>query len=167
MKYLLFLGLPLLVLDQVTKYLVLLNIPYGGEVPVIPGFFSLVHTTNTGAAFGLFQNNNLFFILLAVTAFVVILFLLIRDRISPKARLTVTTKISFGLLAAGILGNLIDRVARGNVIDFLNFYFRQYAWPAFNVADSCICIAVGLLVLTSFRPPRNAVGPIEPAGRDK
>ena len=167
MKYLLFLGLPLLVLDQVTKYLVLRNIPYGGEDPVIPGFFSLVHTTNTGAAFGLFQNNNLFFILLAVTAFVVILFLLIRDRISPKARLTVTTKISFGLLAAGILGNLIDRVARGNVIDFLNFYFRQYAWPAFNVADSCICIAVGLLVLTSFRPPRNAVGPIEPAGRDK
>lgn len=167
MKYLLFLGLPLLVLDQVTKYLVLRKIPYGGEVPVIPGFFSLVHTTNTGAAFGLFQNNNLFFILLAATAFVVILFLLIRDRINPKARLAVTTKISFGLLAAGILGNLIDRVTRGNVIDFLNFYFRQYAWPAFNVADSCICIAVGLLVLTSFRPPRNAVGPIEPAGRDK
>jgi signal peptidase II len=167
MKYLLFLGLPLLVLDQVTKYLVLRNIPYGGEVPVIPGFFSLVHTTNTGAAFGLFQNNNLFFILLAVTAFVVILFLLIRDRINPKARLAVTTKISFGLLAAGIMGNLIDRVARGNVIDFLNFYIRQYAWPAFNVADSCICIAVGLLILTSFRPPRNVVGPIEPAGRDK
>ena len=167
MKYLLFLGLPLLVLDQVTKYLILRNIPYGGEVPVIPGFFSLVHTTNTGAAFGLFQNNNLFFILLAVAAFVVILFLLIRDRINPKARLTVTTKISFGLLAAGILGNLIDRVTRGNVIDFLNFYFHQYAWPAFNVADSCICIAVGLLVLTSFRPPRIAVGPIEPAGRDK
>ena len=167
MKYLLFLGLPLLVLDQVTKHLVLRKIPYGGEVPVIPGFFSLVHTTNTGAAFGLFQNNNLFFILLAVTAFVVILFLLIRDRINPKVRLAVTTKISFGLLAAGILGNLIDRVARGNVIDFLNFYFRQYAWPAFNVADSCICIAVGLLVLTSSRPPRNAVGPIEPAGRDK
>ena len=167
MKYLLFLGLPLLVLDQVTKHLVLRKIPYGGEVPVIPGFFSLVHTTNTGAAFGLFQNNNLFFILLAVTAFVVILFLLIRDRINPKVRLAVTTKISFGLLAAGILGNLIDRVARGNVIDFLNFYFRQYAWPAFNVADSCICIAVGLLVLTSFRPPRNVVGPIEPAGRDK
>ena len=167
MKYLLFLGLPLLVLDQVTKYLILRNIPYGGEVPVISGFFSLVHTTNTGAAFGLFQNNNLFFILLAVTAFVVILFLLIRDRINPKARLTVTTKISFGFLAAGILGNLIDRVTRGNVIDFLNFYFHQYVWPAFNVADSCICIAVGLLVLTSFRPPRNAVGPIEPAGRDK
>jgi signal peptidase II len=167
MKYLLFLGLPLLVLDQVTKYLVLQNIPYGGEVPVIPGFFSLVHTTNTGAAFGLFQHNNLFFILLAATAFVVILFLLIRDRINPKAHLAVTTKISFGLLAAGILGNLIDRVARGNVIDFLNFYFRQYAWPAFNIADSCICIAVGLLVLTSFRPPRNAVGPIEPAGRNK
>jgi signal peptidase II len=167
MKYLLFLGLPLLVLDQITKYLVLRNIPYGGEVPVIPGFFSLVHTTNTGAAFGMFQNNNLFFILLAVTAFVVILFLLIRDQTNPKARLAVTTKISFGLLAGGILGNLVDRVTRGNVVDFLNFYIHQYAWPAFNVADSCICVAVGLLVLTSFRPPRNATEQVRPARRDK
>lgn len=167
MKYLLFLGLPLLVLDQITKYLVLRHIPYGEEVPVIPGFFSLVHTTNTGAAFGMFQNNNLFFILLAVTALVVILFLLIRDQTNPKARLALTTKISFGLLVGGILGNLIDRVTRGNVIDFLNFYIGQYAWPAFNIADSCICVAVGLLVLTSFRPEQKGVGKIGPANRKK
>jgi signal peptidase II len=115
----------------------------------------------------MFQNNNLFFILLAVTAFVVILLLLIRDQINPKARLAVTTKISFGLLAAGILGNLLDRVTRGNVIDFLNFYIRQYAWPAFNIADSCICVAVGLLVLTSFRPQQKGVGRIGPADQDK
>ena len=169
MKYLLFLGLPLLVLDQITKWIVLQNIPHGGEVSVIPGFFSLVHVTNTGAAFGMFQNNNLFFILLAIAAFAVVLFLLIRDQVSinPKARLTALTKISFSLLAAGVIGNLFDRVVRGNVIDFLHFYIREYAWPAFNVADSCICIAVGLLVLTSFRSPRNAVGRIRPAQRNK
>lgn len=169
MKYLLFLGLPLLVLDQITKWVVLQNIPYGAEVPVIPGFFSLVHVTNTGAAFGLFQNNNLFFILLAVAAFAVVLFLMIRDQIStnPKARLSVLTKISFGLLAAGVIGNLSDRLIRGNVIDFLHFYVREYAWPAFNVADSCICVAVGLLVLGSFRSPQKAIGRIPPAQRDK
>ena len=115
----------------------------------------------------MFQNNNLFFILLAVTALVVILFLLIRDQTNPKARLALTTKISFGLLVGGILGNLIDRVTRGNVIDFLNFYIGQYAWPAFNIADSCICVAVGLLVLTSFRPEQKGVGKIGPANRKK
>ncbi len=161
MRFLLFLTLPLLVIDQVTKWLVLQQIPPGAEVPVIQGFFSLVHVTNTGAAFGLFQNNNLFFIVLAVAALITLFFLLIRDSqtTDPKKRLKLLTKIALSLLAAGVLGNLIDRLFRGSVVDFLNFYIREYVWPSFNVADSCICIAAGLLILGSFlnRPEKQTI----------
>src|ERR1700724_3619756 len=152
MRYLVLLGLPLYALDQFTKWLVRQNIPYGGEIPIIPGFFSLVHASNTGAAFSLFTGNNFFFVGLAVAALAVIFFLLIRDSRPRKAeqRLNLLTKISFGLLASGILGNLTDRIFRGAVTDFLHFYVNEYAWPSFNVADSCICIAAGLLILGSF-----------------
>jgi signal peptidase II len=152
MKYLIYLGLPLFALDQLTKWLVRENIPYGAEIPIIPGFFSLVHASNTGAAFSMFTGNNIFFIGLAVAALAVIIFLLVRDsrmRITQDG-LNEITKVSFGLLASGIFGNLVDRILRGAVTDFLHFYIRQYAWPSFNVADSCICIAAGLLILGSF-----------------
>jgi signal peptidase II len=156
MKFLLGLSLPLILLDQLSKWLIQQNIPYGSEVPIIPGFFSLVHVSNTGAAFSLLQGNNLFFVVLAISALAVVIFLLIRDhwQTDPLRRLHWTTKVSLALLAAGILGNLIDRLIRGSVLDFLHFYFREYAWPSFNVADSCICIAAGLLIFASFRKQR-------------
>ena len=152
MKYLFFLGLPLFALDQLTKWLVRQNIPYGAEIPIIPGFFSLVHASNTGAAFSLFTGNNFFFIGLALVALAVVIFLLVRDSRGSKTeqRLNNITKISFGLLASGILGNVTDRIFRGAVTDFLHFYISEYSWPSFNVADSCICIAAGLLILGSF-----------------
>jgi signal peptidase II len=157
MKFLLLLSLPLILLDQLTKWLVQQNIPYGDEVPIIPGVFSLVHVSNTGAAFSLLQGNNLFFIALATLAVAVVIFLLVRDRwqSDPSRRLLGVTKISFALLAAGILGNLTDRLVKGSVVDFLHFYVREYAWPSFNVADSCICIAAGLLIFASFRKQRT------------
>jgi signal peptidase II len=164
MKHLIFLGLPLFALDQLTKWLVRQNIPYGAEIPIIPGFFSLVHASNTGAAFSMFTGNNFFFIGLASVALVAILFLLIRDprTRTPQQRLSSITKISLGLLAAGIVGNLTDRIFRGAVTDFLHFYLREYAWPSFNVADSCICIAAGLLILSSFQKGRDPL-PRDPA----
>jgi signal peptidase II len=156
MKFLLLLSLPLVLLDQLTKWLIQQNIPYGGEVPIIPGFFSLVHVSNTGAAFSLLQGNNLFFIALAALALAVIFFVLARNQwqTDPARRLHCLTKTSFALLAAGIAGNLIDRLVKGSVVDFLHFYIREYAWPSFNVADSCICIAAGLLIFASFRKQR-------------
>jgi signal peptidase II len=156
MKFLLLLSLPLVLLDQLTKWLIQQNIPYGGEVPIIPGFFSLVHVSNTGAAFSLLQGNNLFFIALAALALAVIFFVLARNQwqTDPARRLHCLTKASFALLAAGIAGNLIDRLIKGSVVDFLHFYIREYAWPSFNVADSCICIAAGLLIFASFRKQR-------------
>jgi signal peptidase II len=153
MRYLIYIGLPLYGLDQLTKWFVRHQIPYGSEVPIIPGFFSLVHASNTGAAFSMFTGNNIFFVCLALAALAVVIFMLVRDSHGHpiSQRLTRLTKISFALLASGILGNLTDRIFRGAVTDFLHFYVRQYAWPSFNVADSCICVAAGLLLLTSFQ----------------
>ena len=158
MRYLLFLSLPLFALDQLTKWFVRQNIPYNGEIPVIPGFFSLIHAANTGAAFSMFTGNNLFFIGLATVALAAIIFFLIRDFRTQKAehRLNNLTRIALGLLASGILGNLTDRVLLGAVTDFLHFYIGEYAWPSFNVADSCICIAATLLIIGSLgRRQRN------------
>jgi signal peptidase II len=149
-KYLLFLSLPLFVLDQLTKWLVLQDIGFGAEIPVIPGFFSLVHVTNTGAAFGMLQGKNTFFILLAAVAVVVVVGLLWQNRpTANRTGLPVITRIALALLLAGIVGNLVDRLWRGQVIDFLHFYHGQYEFPSFNVADSCISVAAALLILSS------------------
>jgi signal peptidase II len=153
MKFLLFVTLPLILLDQLTKWLIQTHIPYGGVIPIIPGFFSLVYVSNTGAAFSIFQGNNFFFVALALVALVVVLFWLIRDQFNPNKEqcMSVVTKIAFSLFVAGIGGNLLDRVLKGSVVDFLDFYYQHYSWPSFNVADSCICVAAALLVLMSFR----------------
>jgi signal peptidase II len=153
MKFLFLVTLPLILLDQLTKWLIQTHISYGDVIPIIPGFFSLVYVSNTGAAFSIFQGNNFFFIALALVALVVVLFWLIRDQFNPnkEQRMSVVTKIAFSLFVAGIGGNLLDRVLKGSVVDFLDFYFQRYSWPSFNVADSCICVAAALLVLMSFR----------------
>ena len=120
---------------------------------VIPGFFTLVHVTNTGAAFGSFRNNNGFFIALSCVALVVVAILLLRPEPRDPWR-----RVALGLLMAGVLGNLTDRLLHGHVIDFLLFNLHvRFAdpWPAFNVADSCICIAVVCFMVYSFRDSRS------------
>ena len=148
MKFILFLSLPLYALDQLTKQLVLRLInPYEARV-VLPDFFSLVNVTNTGAAFGSFRGNNTLFIVISIIALVIVVTLLVRPR-----RLDTLRDLSLGLLLAGILGNLTDRLVYGHVIDFLLFDLHvRYAdpWPAFNVADSCISMAVVLFIIHSF-----------------
>ena len=148
MKFIFFLSLPLYVLDQLTKQWVLRSIsPYNARV-VVPDFFTLVNVTNTGAAFGSFKGNNTFFVIISIIALVVVTVLLVRPRRSDPQR-----DLSLALLLAGILGNLTDRLLYGHVIDFLLFNLHiRYAdpWPAFNVADSCISIAVVLFIIHSF-----------------
>ena len=153
MKFIFFISLPLYFLDQITKAYVLWSITYGGERVVIPGFFKLVHVTNTGAAFGSFKGNNMFFVVLSTLAlFFVVVLLLRRNRVPDAWR-----DISLALLLAGVLGNLTDRLLYGHVIDFLLFDLGPHMpkflhpWPAFNVADSCICIAVVFFIIHSFR----------------
>jgi len=154
MKFILFLSLPLYAVDQLTKQLVLRFIsPYEARI-IVPDFFSLVNVTNTGAAFGSFKGNNVFFILISIIALVVVTILLQRPRQRDAWR-----DLSLALLLAGILGNLTDRLLYGHVIDFLLFNLHvRYAdpWPAFNVADSCISIAVVLFIIHSFWKQKSA-----------
>jgi signal peptidase II len=154
-KFVLFLSLPLYALDQWTKQVVLRFINPDEPLIVIPDFFSLVNVTNTGAAFGSFRGNNGFFIIISSIAFVVVVTLLMRRH--PRS---VWRDVSLALLLAGILGNLTDRLAYGHVIDFLLFNLHiphADPWPAFNVADSCISIAVVLFIIHSFWKEKSAV----------
>lgn len=161
MKYIFLLSLPLYALDQWTKHLVLQSVAPNGDFPVVPNFFHIVNITNTGAAFGSFRGNNTFFVALSCIALLVVVFLLVRHRASDLWR-----DISLALLLAGILGNLTDRLLHGHVIDFLVFYlhFASWAnpWPAFNVADSCICIAVVCFIIHSFLEKKTPTAPAAP-----
>jgi signal peptidase II len=154
MRLILCLSLPLYALDQLTKQWVLRSIrPYEACI-VVPDFFNLVNVTNTGAAFGSFKGNNTFFVIISVIALAVVTVLLVRHRRPDPWR-----DVSLALLLAGILGNLTDRLLYGHVIDFLLFNLHiRYAdpWPAFNVADSCISIAVLLFILHSFGKQKSA-----------
>jgi signal peptidase II len=149
MKFILIISLPLYALDQLTKYLVLLSVDPERPQSVVAGFLDLVNVTNTGAAFGSFKNNNGFFIALSFLALLFVVMLLVRRRSRDHWR-----DVSLALLLAGILGNLSDRLLHGHVIDFILFNLHiplANPWPAFNVADSCICIAVLCFIIHSFK----------------
>jgi signal peptidase II len=146
MKLLLSITLPLYLLDQVTKWLVLRFISTDEFVPVIPSFFYLVLVHNTGAAFGMLKNNNLFFMILASVALVLVAIFARRGAFADAP-----SRLGAALLVSGVLGNLTDRILHGYVIDFLDVILPWYGhWPAFNVADSAICAAAALFLISGF-----------------
>jgi len=146
MKLLLFITLPLYLLDQATKWLVLRFISTDEFVPVIPGVFYLVQVHNTGAAFGMLKNNNLFFMILASVALVLVAIFARRGSFADAP-----SRFGAALLVSGVFGNLTDRILHGYVIDFLDVILPWYGhWPAFNVADSAICAAAALFLISGF-----------------
>ena len=151
------LALVLLVLDQLTKLAVLSSFSLHEVRPVLPGFFNLTYVRNTGAAWGLFSGMNLALALLALL--ISVLLVLFRSRIFPPSRLSTP---ALGLLLGGILGNFFDRVRYDFVVDFLDFHFRSSHFPAFNVADSAICVGVALFCLASFLSSRREKLPSQP-----
>jgi signal peptidase II len=167
MKYLFLISFPLYALDRATKYWVTHSIDPDQPRVVIPNFFHIVNITNTGAAFGSFKNNNAFFIAISCVALLFALVLLLGHRHSQSESKSLWWSrdmwrdLSLALLVAGVLGNLTDRLLFGHVIDFLLFDFGTHVpsflhpWPAFNVADSCICIAVVFFVIHSFRADKK------------
>jgi signal peptidase II len=143
-------------LDQATKLLVERWLPLGAQVPVIKGFFNLVHIHNRGAAFGLLAGWSLnfarfFFIVTTSLVLVVVGYLWWR---LPPGRWAAAW--GYGLIMTGALGNLIDRVRLGEVIDFLDLYWGRFHWPAFNVADSLVCLGAGLLVWVILTEEKGA-----------
>jgi signal peptidase II len=141
------------VLDQVTKFWIDARMPLGtygppGGITVIENFFYLVHVGNTGAAWSMFSGKSAWLALLAFVTLGAIYFW--RHSLGLRQRVV---QISFGLLCGGIVGNLVDRLLHGHVIDFLDFHFGSYVYPTFNVADAAICVGVGIYVIHSLRSP--------------
>jgi signal peptidase II len=150
-------------LDQATKLWVLDRLvfptywPEQGAITVIEGFFYIVHVGNTGAAWSLFAGQSGYLALLAALTLSGIYFW--RQHLGLK---NIRAQVAFGLLCGGIVGNFIDRLLHGHVIDFLDFHLGSYIYPTFNVADSCILIGVLIYLWHSFTEPSPAVRPPNP-----
>lgn len=135
-------------LDQATKLHVDYHFDLYESVPVIPGLFSLTYIRNQGAAFGILAESSIrvpFFISVSLLAMLAILWFLKTRHNSQRLG-----NLGLSLVFAGALGNLIDRIRLGEVIDFIDVYWRQHHWPAFNVADSAITVGVVLLLLETW-----------------
>ena len=174
MKLFLYLSLPLYLLDQATKLWIVRSFPDprepvpGRVIEVVPDFFQIVRVHNTGMAFGMFNGNphaNWIFGFIGIAAVTAIVIFWKKGAFPDRV-----SKVAASLLVAGIVGNLTDRIlpGRGYVVDFLDFqppfYGRLFPssgghFPSFNVADSCICVAAGLLILSAFLQARIASPP--------
>jgi len=152
--------LVVIALDQSTKLMIQQTLPLHKKVEIIPGFFNLIHVRNTGGAFGIFGGEkgpvgSVLFVVASLIAVGILVILFLRVKEHEK-----TLAFSLTLLLSGAIGNLLDRLSYGEVIDFLDFYISPYHWPAFNVADSAISIGIGLMALELLikehkKPSRN------------
>jgi signal peptidase II len=132
--------------DQLTKYIVDRTMPLHYSIPIIDSFFNLTYIRNTGAAFGIFSASHEAFRLpfLITVSLVAIGFICIMLRRLRENETGLITALAF--ILGGAIGNLVDRILYGEVIDFLDVYWSDYHWPAFNLADSFITIGVGITV---------------------
>lgn len=141
------LALLVVLLDRWTKRLVAARIAMYTHIQIIPGFFRLTHTENTGAAFSLFADSPSHWKTALLIGFSVVAMLVVSVLLWKQARALSLTGVALSLILGGAVGNLWDRVASGRVIDFLLLYVKQYQWPVFNLADSAIVVGASLLVL--------------------
>jgi signal peptidase II len=149
-------GAMVLALDRVTKWVIETHVSFFDTRRVIPGFFDIVRSENTGVAFGLFSDSTaqwrtLLLVLISLAAVIGVSILLWRPE-----RLDRLSRWGFALILGGAAGNVVDRILYGRVTDFLLFYIRDYQWPAFNVADSAIVVGSVLLALGLLRPKPQA-----------
>jgi len=148
------LSLGVFVADQLSKAWISATLPFptydpsDGAITVIDGFFYITHVGNTGAAWSLFAGQTTMLALLAVITLGGIYYW--RSALELKKR---PIQFAFGLLCGGIIGNLVDRVIHGHVIDFFDFHFGDYIYPTFNIADAGICVGVIIYLIYSFRQP--------------
>jgi signal peptidase II len=141
------LALVIVLLDRWTKRLVAARIALYSNIQIIPGFFRLTHTENTGAAFSLFADSPSHWKTTGLIAFSLVAMVIVAGLLWKQARGFSLSGVALSLILGGAAGNLWDRLARGRVVDFLLFYVKQYQWPVFNLADSAIVVGASLLVL--------------------
>lgn len=143
-------------LDRWTKRLVATRVAMYTHIQIIPGFFRITHTENTGAAFSLFADSPSHWKTALLISFSVIAMVVVSILLWRQARTITLTGIGLSLILGGAVGNLWDRIASGRVVDFLLFYVKQYQWPVFNLADSAIVVGASLLVVEIiFGHPRQ------------
>ncbi len=133
-------------IDQYTKWLAQEQLRLSHSIEVIPEFFDLTYVQNTGAAFGIFSGMNF---ILALFSIVMMIALVIFRRHFLTA--SILSHVFFGLILGGIIGNMIDRLRWDYVIDFIDVYWQSHHFPAFNIADSAICVGVGVYLLMQYR----------------
>ena len=141
-------ALSIVTMDQISKYIVQKSIELHGSIPVISGFFNLVHTRNRGMAFGILNRPGSdlgYYAMVTATLVAVILLLFWFSRLKQKERILAP---GFSLILGGAIGNLIDRIRLREVVDFLDFYAGSYHWPAFNLADSAITVGTFWVILS-------------------
>lgn len=143
----LLLALFVVLLDRWTKRLVATHVSIYSHIQIIPGFFRITHTENTGAAFSLFADSPSHWKTVMLISFSVIAMIVVLVLLWNQTRGVSLTGVALSLILGGAVGNLWDRVANGRVVDFLLFYIKQYQWPVFNLADSAIVVGASLLVI--------------------
>lgn len=158
-KKALILALFVLVIDQISKLAIQMNIPLWGQIPLIPDFLNLVHVLNRGAAFGFLSNVDsqwqiFLFVGMAVIAVVFIAYVLL-----TTSRKNAFFSYGLGAVLGGALGNLVDRLRIGMVVDFLDLYVHQWHWPAFNLADTAITCGTLSLIVSFYRQDKHASDP--------
>ncbi|MFA7167090.1 MAG: signal peptidase II [Desulfoplanes sp.] len=155
-KYVSLLAAILVALDQATKIWIQNSISFYENIPVVQGFFDLVHVLNRGAAFGFLNQADIHwqtYFFIAVSALAVVLIFHLLKTVDRNDQYLFT---GLGCILGGALGNMIDRIRIGEVIDFLDFHLAGHHWPAFNVADIAISIGALLLLISFYRRKKNA-----------
>ena len=143
-------GLAVVLLDQLSKWAILHTMRIYESVPILSGVLNLVHIRNRGMAFGIMNRRDVdlpFYFLLAATVGAIVLLVVWFFKLNQAPKRTI---LGLSLILGGAIGNLIDRLRFGEVIDFVDFYLGAYHWPAFNVADSMLCIGMAVMVILSF-----------------
>ncbi|MFC0188969.1 signal peptidase II [Fictibacillus aquaticus] len=138
------LALAVFVIDHLTKWWIVKSMQLGESIPVIQNFFYITSHRNRGAAFGILQNQRWFFIIITTVVVAAVIYFI------AKKEGDKLFKTSLGLILGGALGNFADRLFRGEVVDFLDFYIGSYDFPIFNIADSALVVGVGLVFIHSM-----------------
>ena len=150
MKKLIPISLICIVIDQIIKIIIDINLEIADSINIINNFFRITYLQNTGAAWSILSGNIIILIIITLIALSLIYLFFIKNK-----KLSNIEQILYGILIGGIIGNLIDRVRVGYVIDYLDFNFLSYHYPVFNFADMCIVISIILIVLISLKEDKN------------
>ena len=145
-KYHFLMAALVVILDRLAKWLVVSNISLHDSIRIVPGFFSLTHVENRGAAFGLFAESPSEWKVAVLVLFSLVALVIVSAMLWKNSHAITSTGVGLALILGGALGNLWDRLLSGQVVDFVELYVGSYHWPAFNVADSAIVVGAVLLV---------------------